>query len=342
MKALVKTAPGPGNLELIDRPIPVPKAGQVRIRVKAAGVCGTDLHVRDATYPSNPPVTLGHELSGVIDELGEGVTGINVGDRVTSETYFTTCGHCHYCVTGHENRCLERKSIGSGVDGAMAEYVIVPAHRVHLLPEKLSFEEGAAIEPYICCVHAVMGKTPLKVGDPVLVSGPGIMGLLCVQLLRQMGCRIVLTGTKKDEERLALGREFGADLTLYVEDEGYMEKMREFSGGLGMVASFECSGAPASVTTCLDALQKGGTLIQVSLPDKKATIDMSLLVQRESTIIGSFATLPEWWNRGIELLEKPDGIVIKPLITEALPLEKWEEAFSKLEHQEGYKFVLIP
>lgn len=342
MKALVKTKKDVGHLEMMDYPIPQVGSGQILIKVRAVGVCGTDLHMRDGTYPCTPPVVLGHELSGTVEELGPGVTGFEVGDRVVPETYFSVCGHCHYCTTGHQNRCLSRKSIGVNVDGGMAEYVVVPAHRVHHLPENLAFEEGAAIEPYICCVQAVFGRTKLCAGDTVLVSGPGIMGLFCVQLLHALGCRVVLTGTAKDSERLQLGKDFGADEVMYVENENLLDKLREFGEGMGVVAAFECSGAPASVTTCINALRKGGTMIQVALPDKSATIDLSALAQAEKTITGSIATLPVWWDRGIQLLKDNANLKIRPLISETFPLTEWEKAFESTESRKGFKYVLIP
>lgn len=342
MRALVKTKTGAGHLALLERPIPQAGEGQILIRVQAVGICGTDIHIRDGTYPCTPPLILGHELAGTVEELGPEAAGFEVGDRVVPETYIHVCGHCYYCVTGRQNLCLERKSIGSGADGGMAEYVVVPAHRVHRLPENLSFEEGAVIEPYICCVQAVFGKIKLQAGDPVLVSGPGIMGLLCTQLLHLIGCHVVLTGTVRDTERLELGKNLGADEILYAENPRLLDDIQTVSGGLGVAAAFECSGVPVAAATCLNALRKGGTLIQVALPDSPATVDLSYLAQNEKNITGSFATNPIWWKKGIQLLAERKGLKLMPMISGKYPLEDWQKAFEKTESHQGFKYVLTP
>src|SRR5689334_838535 len=133
----MKVARGVGNVELRDIPEPMPEKGQVRIKVQAAGICGTDLHIYKDEFRSIPPVVLGHEVSGEIDALGEGVEGLNLGERVTTETYFSTCGECAYCRTGHQNLCLNRRSIGSAVNGGFTNYVVVPAKSIHALPENV-------------------------------------------------------------------------------------------------------------------------------------------------------------------------------------------------------------
>ena len=140
------------KVRLGDMPMPEPKKGEVRIKIKVAGICGTDLHIYyDDIYSTNPPVILGHEVSGIIDSLGEGVEDISVGERVTSETYYYTCGICCYCRTGRNNLCNKRLSIGSGVNGGFAEYLVVPAKNIHRIPSNISFEEAAMTEPLVSC-----------------------------------------------------------------------------------------------------------------------------------------------------------------------------------------------
>ena len=342
MKALVKTAAGAGHLALEDRPTPQAGSGQILIRVRAAGICGTDLHIRAGEYPCTPPVVLGHEVCGTVEAVGAGVDGLRPGDAVVTETYAHVCGHCHYCTTGRQNLCAQRRSIGSGADGGMAEYVAVPAHRVQPLPKRLSIEEGAANEPYICCVQAVFGKVCLRPGDPVLVSGPGIMGLFCAQLLHLMGCRVLVTGTPRSVKRLDLAKRLGADETLFSDREDLTAQIHAFSGGLGVAASFECSGAQTSVTTCLDGLRKGGTMVQVALPGGPSSIDLTALALGEKHITGSFATLPVWWEKGLQLLEDHPELAIRPMISGVYPLEQWEEGFSMASSRNGLKYVLTP
>jgi L-iditol 2-dehydrogenase len=144
MQAIMKIAPGPGNVVVRDIPEPVAGLGQVKLRVRAAGLCGTDIHIDKGEFRSWPPVVLGHEVAGEIAELGEGVTGLSLGQRVTTETYFSTCGACRYCRGGHANLCLSRRSIGSAVNGGFTDYVVVPAANIHPLPENVDFPRRRA------------------------------------------------------------------------------------------------------------------------------------------------------------------------------------------------------
>ena len=224
MRALMKYDCGPLKVRMQDVPIPEPVSGQVRIRTKAAGICGTDVHIYfDDSFPTKPPVILGHELSGVIDKTGEGVTGVSEGMRVTSETYFYTCGTCGYCRTGRNNLCAEKISIGSGANGAFAEYIVVPARNIHRLPDSLSYEEGALIEPLSCCVQAVLEKTTIKPTDTVVITGPGSIGLLCLQLVKQFNARCMVIGAAHDAERLSLAGRLGADLLLFSSEQNIQE-----------------------------------------------------------------------------------------------------------------------
>ncbi len=155
MQGVAKLARGDGNVGLLDVPEPTVIPGHVLVAVHAAGVCGTDLHIYHDEYPSNPPVIMGHEVAGVVAEIGPGVTTCRSGDRVTSETYFYVCGQCEYCRAGLPNLCAGRKSIGSGVHGAFAKYVLVPAQNIHQLPANVDEMAGALTEPLACCVHAL-------------------------------------------------------------------------------------------------------------------------------------------------------------------------------------------
>ncbi len=191
MRAVMKVARGVGNVELCDIPEPEAGPGQVKIAVQAAGICGTDLHIYNDEFPVRPPVVLGHEVAGEIVALGEGVESIAPGTRVTTETYFSTCGHCRYCRTGHPNLCLERRSIGSGVNGGFTSYVIVPAGNIHPLPDTVDFEAGALTEPLACVVHAVLTPRTIAPGDRAVIAGPGAIGLLTLQVVKAAGadCR---------------------------------------------------------------------------------------------------------------------------------------------------------
>jgi len=200
MKALVKTAKGVGNVEIKNVPEPIPGPGQVKILVKAAGICGTDLHIYNDEYPSIPPVILGHEIAGEIVECGKGVSVCEVGERVTTRTFTKTCGRCRYCNTGKDNLCPERLLIGSGVNGGFAKYLIVPEKNIFYLPQNVSYATGALTEPLACCVHAVLEVTHIYVGGKVLIIGPGTMGILSSQIVKSLGGYVVIIGTDSDKK----------------------------------------------------------------------------------------------------------------------------------------------
>ena len=214
MKAIMKTARGVGNVALCDIEEPRANAQQVKIAVRAAGLCGTDLHIFKDEFRSWPPVVLGHEVAGEIVTLGEGVTGWQPGDRVTTETYFSTCGECRYCRSGHNNLCLNRRSIGSAVNGGFTHYRGVPAHNLHRLPENVDFQTGALTEPLACVVHAVTSTPTVVPGDVAVIAGPGAIGLLTLQVVKAAGATVIMLGTDKDPHRRALAPHLRADHVL--------------------------------------------------------------------------------------------------------------------------------
>ncbi|MFQ6075682.1 MAG: alcohol dehydrogenase catalytic domain-containing protein, partial [Candidatus Bathyarchaeia archaeon] len=171
---MVKTEKGVGFVELLDVPEPRPGPNEVLVEVKAAGICGTDIHIYHDEFPYNPPVVLGHEFCGLIAEVGENVTGWEPGDRVTCETAGEICGRCLYCRTGRYNLCPERMGLGYNMNGAFAEYVLIPRQEIiHRLPEDVDFVSGALCEPSASVTHAVIDRTKISGGDFVVVTGDG-------------------------------------------------------------------------------------------------------------------------------------------------------------------------
>lgn len=342
MKALVKYDYGSGNVKIMDVEKPQIRSDEVLIQVKAAGICGTDIHIlKDNSYPIKPPVTLGHEVSGVIAEVGEDVLGWKVGDKVVSETYYYTCNDCFFCKTGNPNLCEDKNSIGSAVNGAMAEYVKVPAKNLHYFPDYLSFEEACMTEPLVCCVQAVLQHGNLSPDSMVVLMGPGTIGLLTLQVIKLFGCKVAVLGTKKDEERLNMALTLGADKIMYVEDSDIREQVKNYCRGMGADAIFECSGAVSAIQLAMDLMRKGGHYTQVGIPSREAAIDMGKIVLREYSINGTYATRPIWWDRTIEFLNDK-RIQLKPLMSTAYTLEDWEKGFAEAIQGEGFKHILVP
>ena len=265
MNALMKLGLGSTGVGLRQVEEPIPKYGEIKVKVHAAGICGTDINIVRDEYASDFPVIMGHEYSGIVTEVGDGVSGFMPGDRVVSLTAAVTCGHCKYCYEGLLMLCEERKSIGSGVNGAFAEYLVIPAHLAFKIPEGVSLDEAALCEPLACVVRSVTERATVRAGDYVLVSGPGTIGLMTLQVAAASGAKVVVAGTSGDKERLELALKLGALDILVVSQDDFSAKTNEITKGNGFDAAFECSGAEPSADTCLKLLKKTGLYVQVGL-----------------------------------------------------------------------------
>jgi L-iditol 2-dehydrogenase len=341
MQGVVKYARGVGNVSLRDVEEPAPGPGQVKIAVKAAGICGTDIHICDEEYASNPPVILGHEMAGQVVAVAADVTNVSVGDRVTALPFAVTCGTCRYCRQGAFPLCPERKSFGSGVNGAFAPFLVIPASIVRKLPDNVDYEVGAVSEPVACCCKAALEKTTISLGDVVLVPGPGPIGLIAAQIAKGQGARVILVGTKEDASRLELGLELGADRALASGVDDVEGVVREMTGGQGVDIVLECAGVPAATRMGLHLIRKGGQFTQMGLHGKPFELDFSQIVYKDLHIAGSFASSSSSWDRALLLLR--DGLVqVRPLIGQALPLSEWEHGFRMVRNKESLKVLLCP
>lgn len=340
MKALRKMARGIGNLALQAVPDPVAGPGQVVLSLDSTGICGTDLHIYLDEFATEPPVTIGHELAGTISQIGPGVTGWQLGDRVTSETYFHTCGHCLQCRRGRPNLCAERRSIGSKVDGAMAQFMTTPARNLHRIPDSLSLEAAAFTEPLACVVHGLVDTAGVKPGDRVVITGPGPIGLLALQVCLASGAHVVMVGTAQDGQRLELARQLGAVATLRADSgDDVPMAVRDLIGPPDLVV--ECSGAGAAADLLLKTAGQGARFCQLGLAGKPVQLDLDLVCYRELTVTGTNATVPTAWPRALRLLT--GGLVdTAPLITHRFPLSGWEAAFRMAEEKQGVKIMLKP
>ncbi len=341
MKAVVKTAPGEGHLELLDWPEPHPEPDQVKIRIHSVGICGTDLHIYRGNWRCDPPVVLGHEWCGTIVETGAQVKGFRPGDRVVASNPARTCGHCYYCLAGNPFMCPERVSAGYMIDGAFAEYLCIDYRRCHHLPDHVSFRAAALGEPLAVAVHAVLERAEVRAGDLVLVSGPGCIGLLTVQVAKLQGATVVLSGLSRDRLRLERGRAIGADAVVDVEREDLQQAVRELSGGRGADVVFECAGTPSSLDACWQAVRKQGTLVPMGVQPGPLQTDFNRVMMKELTVLGSYGYVWTSWQRCVKLLAA--GLVkTEPVVTHELPLERFEEGFQLAANAEAVKVLLNP
>ena len=268
MKALVKKAKGKGQIELMDYPVPQVKEGYVLIKIKAAGICGSDLKIYDDDHPYYPPVVLGHEFSGVIEEMGSGVEGWRTGDRVVSEVHGLVCGRCRFCLSGEKHVCPSKRALGWGIDGGFAEYVSVPSWLLHRIPEQITFEEAAVMEPLAIAIHGVLERARVEPEDVVVVLGCGPVGLLALQTAKAEGAsKVFITGITQDEKlRLKLARELGADRTINVEKEDPVAVVRESTGGVGADLVVEVSGAPQAIAQGFRIVRTHGRFLAIGIP----------------------------------------------------------------------------
>jgi len=343
MKALVKYQKGEGNMEIRDVPEPFAGKEQIKIEVKAAGICGSDLHIYhdDIAIPINPPVVTGHEFSGVIAEVGEGVTGWNVGDRVVSETAYEFCGKCEHCINGFYNLCNHRKTLGYWFNGIFTKYTVVPAARVHRLPGSIDFVGGALMEPLACVAHAVLELTHITVGDVVLVMGPGSIGLMAMQVAKAQGTTVLVAGTDKDIDRLKMAETLGADHTVNVMQQHLLNQVRTLTNGRGVDIVLECSGNEKAANDALLAIKKRGQFTQIGLFGKPITIDFEKICFKEIKVTGPLGSRWLSWQKALQLTAQ-EKVRLKPLVSDIFPITEWEKAFTMFEEKKGLKIVLTP
>jgi L-iditol 2-dehydrogenase len=340
MLALRKLTPGAGEPDLADVPVPLPGPGQARVAVTAAGICGTDLHILHDEYSFRPPVTMGHEVAGIVDALGDGVDPAWLAALVAPETAFRTCGVCRWCRTGRPMLCRERLSIGSGVDGGFAAYLVVPAVLLHRLPAGLDDQAAALTEPLACVCNALLDPPVVQPGDRVVVIGAGAVGMLAAQVARAAGGLVELVGTAADAERLAVARTIGL-ATSSIDLPADRDRLAAEGEARSIDVVVECAGVEAAARMGLGLVRPGGHYVQVGLLPGEVRLPFGLVVARELQVRATFGSSPASWLRAVAILEA-GAVQLKPLVSAALPLRDWRQAFTRLEERTGIKTVLDP
>src|SRR5438874_1105573 len=332
------------QLQIVDLPVPTAGPGEVLVRVAACGICGSDVHGYDGSSGRRiPPIVMGHEAAGRIAEVGSGVAGYRIGDRVTFDSTIY-CGACEYCRRGEVNLCDNRQVLGVSCGdyrraGAFAEFVAVPSRIVYRLPDSLSFEEAAMLEAVSVAVHAV-SLAPLSAGSTALVVGAGMIGLLIVQVLRAAGCSRILV-TDIDSSRLKLAQDVGAHTVL----SATLDVARQV-GALtrrpGVDAAHGAGAQGQSVKASIESVRKGGTVVLVGNIAPEVMVPLQKIVTRQIRLQGSCASAGEY-PRAMELLES-GAIQVKNLITAIAPLEEGPLWFERLHAREPnvMKVVLRP
>jgi L-iditol 2-dehydrogenase len=342
MLAIRKLARGIGNIEVQDLPEPSAGPDQVIIKVDSAGICGTDLHIYLDEFETRPPVTIGHEVAGRIVEVGRDVTGWKEGDRVTTETYFYTCGQCGNCRRGRRNLCLQRRSIGSKEDGAFAEFLVTPASNLIRIPEELDLESAALTEPLACTVHGVLQTAGVCAGDNVVIAGPGPIGLLALQLAKVAGASVIVMGTNQDLERLKLAKELGSDDIINVQEvRNVVEWVTDIFSGNGADVVVECSGDPLAAKTLTDVASRGARFCQMGLYGKAIPFDQDAVCYKELVVTGTNASVTPAWTRALKLLSERK-VDARRLISHRFGIADWDQALEMMKSKQGVKIILKP
>jgi len=327
--------------------VPEPHYGpdDLLVQVKACAICGSDVHGLDgSTGRRQPPIIMGHEASGVVAAVGERVQGFAPGDRITFDSTIY-CGRCHFCRQGRINLCDNRRVLGVSCDdyrqnGALAEFVAVPSHIAYHLPEGVSFEQAALVEPVSIAVHAV-SLAPLNLGDTAVVVGVGTIGLLIIQILRTAGCGQIIA-LDIDHGKFDLARRFGAAVCWDPREEDLLQRIRSVTKGRGADLAFDAVGLSFTVGQAAGLLRKGGALVLVGNLSPQADLPLQSVVTREIALYGSCASSGEY-PICLELIQQ-GKVDVNSLISATAPLRDGAEWFQRLYNKEPglLKVVLKP
>ena len=333
------------ELELTDMPRPGIGSEDLLIKVRACGICGSDVHGFDgSTGRRIPPIVMGHEAAGVVEEVGAAVRDFRPGDRVTFDSTIY-CGECFFCTRGEVNLCDNRQVLGVSPGeyrrhGAFAEYVAVPRRICYKLPDSVPFEHAALIEAMSVAVHGV-NLTPVSLGDTGVVVGSGMVGLLVIQALRLAGCgRIIAVDV--DDAKLALAKQLGADEGVNAKKADVPAFVRERTGGRGAAVALEVVGATEPVQTAIASVRKGGAVTLVGNLSPTIELPLQSVVTRQIRVMGSCASAGEY-PACIELLSR-GAVRVAPLISAVAPLAEGPEWFQRLYRHEPnlMKVILEP
>ncbi len=332
---------GGKDIRIEDVPKPKIRNDEVLVKVKAAGICGSELHAYEGvSQRRTPPLVMGHEFAGEVTEIGKDMKDLKLGVRITVDP-LKRCGVCTPCVRGQGNVCHNVKLFGLHTDGAFAEYVAVPALNCYVLPDYVSYEEGAMTEPLSVALRAV-NNTDVKLGDTVVVIGAGIIGLSILKAARTAGAgRLIVTDIV--DYRLDFAKTLGADITINSMTQDSVSRIMELTNGVGADIVFEAVGLEATVQQGINMLAIGGKLTVVGMMSKTMTLNVLSIVSRELQIRGSYAYASDDFRRGFSYIVNRK-IDVKSLITNVLPLEKTQEGFELMHGKKGktLKIMLKP
>lgn len=327
MNQQVMTAPH--TIEIREVPVPEVKPGQVLVAMKRVGVCGSDIHVFHGQHPYvTYPLTQGHEVSGEIVALGEGVTSLAIGQKVTIEPQ-VTCGQCHPCRHGKYNLCENLKVMGFQTTGAASEYFAVDAAKITPLPDSMTFEEGAMIEPLAVTVHAAKRVGDVT-GKKVAVLGAGPIGILLVQTLKAFGAAEVLV-TDVSDLRLELASECGADYVFNTREADFGKVVVESFGPDKADLIYDCAGNNITMGQAIQNARKGSIIVLVAVFAGMATVDLAKLNDSEIDLYTSMMYRHDDYVDAIRIVSEGQ-VNLKPLVSKHFPLSQYQDAYEFIDN----------
>ena len=337
MDAIVKPSAAPG-LELRQVPIPTPGPGEVLIKVHKTAICGTDVHIYDWNVWSQehvrPPMVIGHEYVGEIAQLGAGVTGLHVGQRVSGEGHIT-CGHCRNCHNGNIQWCKNTSSVGVDRNGAFAEYLCIPASNVIIIDENLPEEIVAFFDAVGNATHTALMFD--LVGEDVLITGAGPIGVIAVGICKYAGARRVVI-TDMNDYRLGLARDMGADAAVNVGREDLHEVMHKQGLTEGFDVGLEMSGNGAAFSQMIGAMRNGGKISLLGLADAPITVDMNAVIGKGLTLQGIYGRKMDNWHQMSYMVQ--GGLDLSPVLTHRFHYTEFEQGFAAMKSGRSGKVML--
>ena len=338
MHALVKARAAVG-IDLQDIAKPSPGPNDVLIRVKRSAICGTDMHIYNwdawAQKTIPVPMAVGHEYCGEVVEVGSEVSGFKAGDRVSGEGHIT-CGHCRNCRAGRRHLCRNTVGVGVNRPGAFAEYVVIPAFNAFKLPAAIDDEIAAILDPLGNAVHTALSFD--VVGEDVLITGAGPIGIMAVAIVRFIGARNVVI-TDVNDYRLDLARKMGATLALNVTRDKLEDAMKQLGMQEGFDVGLEMSGNAAALRDMLRTMHHGGSIAMLGIPPTEVAIDWNEVILKGLTIKGIYGRqMFETWYKMAALLQS--GLNVRPVITHRLPYTQYQHAFEIMGKGQSGKVVM--
>jgi L-iditol 2-dehydrogenase len=343
MQALVKYAREDGAVEVRDVPEPGIGPGEVLLETRAGGVCGSDIHVwhDHQSWALKIPLVLGHEFCGVVARIGEHVAGWHVGDRVACETAYKCCGACIYCLSGSYNLCPDRLGYGALADGAFRRFVPARPQILHHIPENVTFEQAALVEPICVAYNAIVVKSqPIRPGDMVVIQGAGAIGILALQVAKLCGAgTLIALGTDVDKRRLEVAIELGAHHAVNVQREDPVKLVRSLGDGFGADFVVDATCSSAALRQSLEMVRPNGRITKIGWGPQPLGYSLDPLVAKAVTLQGSFSHTYQTWERVLQLLSAGQ-LNLKPVIGGVYDLRDWQEGFAAMDRGESVKSVL--